>query len=147
MKRVNDLLEELAAVEELTANDIDRIFSEHHARMSERNGEESSPHRWRIATLRNAYHRYTDDTYPPLAPGEIVVWKAGLRNRGVPSYGEPAIVVDVFDNSVEKMVEHRGQAISLDIIDIVIGTYDEDGDFLLVCTDSQRLERWDGEPA
>ena len=144
MKTIDGILKELS---ELTDNDIDRIFSEHHARMSFRSGgndEEPSPHRWRIAALRDAYTRYTADA-DPLAPGDIVLWKSGLRNRGLPKYGEPAIVMETFDHAVEKMIEHGGQAIGIDLIDTVIGAYDDDGDFLMACTDSQRLERWTRE--
>jgi hypothetical protein len=30
-------------------------------------------------------------------PGDIITWKPGLKNRKIPAYGEPVVVIEVFD--------------------------------------------------
>lgn len=39
--------------------------------------------------------RYHDHT--PLKPGDVVVWKDGMKDRKFPDYGEECMVLDVFE--------------------------------------------------
>jgi len=35
-----------------------------------------------------------------LEPGQLIVWKQGLKNRTYPAYGQPAIVIEILDEPV-----------------------------------------------
>ena len=80
-----------------------------------------------------------------LAPGELVRWKPGLRNKRLPQYGDPAIVIDVL---AEPVVDNQYAADTpyfRERLDVVLGVVDEDEDFVAFHFDSARFEAFDGE--
>jgi hypothetical protein len=47
------------------------------------------------AVLRDRYRLLT--TAHRFAPGDLVTWKPGLKNKRHPHYGQPAVVIEVLD--------------------------------------------------
>ena len=80
---------------------------------------------------------------PPesLKPGQIVQWKPGMKNKRIPDYGEPAIVMEVlslpiFDtDSFDAGTKYFREPLSL-----ILGIHDPDGDFALFHYDGRRFE-------
>jgi hypothetical protein len=76
--------------------------------------------------------------------GQFVVWKAGLKNRKFPDYGEPCIVTHVlpapiFDPSEPSAAGPYFQ----EPLNLVIGVFHED-DFVEYRMDGRHLEPIDG---
>jgi hypothetical protein len=75
-------------------------------------------------------------------PGDLVQWKPGMRNKKIPAYGSPVIVVDVlaspvFDDS------RSGTPVWHEPLDVRLGliyTLDDDRDFDVYYFDSRRFE-------
>lgn len=57
----------------------------------------------RAAALADALARYQKAN--TFKPGDLVVWKPGLRNKQAPVYGEPAIIVEVFETPLRDASE------------------------------------------
>ena len=75
-------------------------------------------------------------------PKQLVRWKQGLKNKGLPEYNEPAIVWEVlseprFDNAE---AHGAGSPYFNEPLDIVLAVMDEDDDFILLHYDSRRFE-------
>lgn len=49
-----------------------------------------------VAHLRELMREYKSQPKHPLEVGDLVVYKPGMANMNVPTYGRPAILVDVF---------------------------------------------------
>ena len=72
--------------------------------------------------------------------GEFVVWKAGLKNRSKPEYGEPAIVTGVYPSPIADQSEaHSGSPYYREPLSLVIGVYYED-DLVESHVDGRRFE-------
>lgn len=88
-------------------------------------------------------HRHT------FAPGDLVSWKPGLRNRRFPRYGRPAVVVEVLAQPVLDDAKDSGDAYFREPLDIVLGMFIEKGpqrgDFLTWHVDSRRFQPWQPE--
>ena len=76
-------------------------------------------------------------------PGQIVRWKAGMKNKKRPAYGEPAIVVEALTSPVFDPEQEAGSAYFREPLDIILGVIDVDGDFSLWHFDSKRFETSD----
>jgi hypothetical protein len=77
------------------------------------------------------------------AAKQFVRWKEGMKNRKRPAYGEPAIVVQVLEESVRDMQgeTEAGSPYFREPLDLVIGLLgEEDNEFLLFHVDSRRFE-------
>jgi hypothetical protein len=73
--------------------------------------------------------------------GAILQWKQGLRNRGIPEYGQPAIVMDAsFEPIILDEAEFKGRPVCMERLDIQIGVVDEHGGLETIHVDSRRLE-------
>lgn len=77
-----------------------------------------------------------------LRAGQIVKWKPGLQNKRLPSYGDPAIVLEVLDDPVVDNSNTAGGPYFREKLDVVLGVIDPDGDFLGFHFDSRRFEPW-----
>lgn len=118
----------------------------------------------KLAILRelidNAYHDKT--TKPKLSPdmvrdileermnayfkeysfkiGDCVKWKEGLKNKTIPEYGQPCIVMDIVNPPLFDKESSSGSPYFNEELDIKVGIVDEDDDFMIFYLDSKRLE-------
>ena len=99
------------------------------------------------AMLRDRYHQLKEIQYT-LRPGMVVTWKPGLKNRRIPAYGKPGIVVSVLETPVFDG-EESGSTYFREPLDIVIGVFldsgEHRGDFYVFHTSSERYQPWHGE--
>lgn len=70
------------------------------------------------------------------APGDLVTWKPGLKNRRVDG---PMIVVEVLDTPVLAELNESGSPYFREVLDLKIGIVDTDADFLIFHMGSNRL--------
>jgi hypothetical protein len=75
--------------------------------------------------------------------GQFVKWKAGLKNRKFPDYGEPEIVTDVLPSAIFDPGEATsGSPYFQEPLTFVLGIYKDD-EFLEFRLDSRRFEPFD----
>ena len=91
-----------------------------------------------VEVLRANYERYgAKETF---RPGQLVVWKNGLKNRKRPVEGEPGIVIEVLEQPVfDSEQGDAGSPYFRESLDIRIGVLDEDEEFLIFHYDSRRF--------
>jgi hypothetical protein len=94
------------------------------------------------AVLRERYRALTQPQR--FAPGDLVTWKPGLKNRRGPCYGRPAVVVEVLDTPVWDTERDSGSTYFREPLDCVLGViWDEDpgrGEFVTFHYDSRRFQ-------
>lgn len=74
-------------------------------------------------------------------PGQIVQWKSGMKNKIMPKYGEPTIVLEVLNPPVlADDKELDGTSLYREPLNLVLGIHDVDGDFLTFHYDGRRFE-------
>ena len=84
------------------------------------------------------------DRHHDFRKGQFVVWKAGLKNRKFPEYGEPCIVTNVLPAPVfDPSESSAGRPYFLEPLTLVIGVFHED-DFVEYRMDGRRLEPVEG---
>lgn len=93
-----------------------------------------------LLRLRELYSRFAE-TYD-FHLGDLVQWKDGLKNKRLPAYRQPAIVVETLDVPVRDPKD-AGSAYFREPLDFVLGVVDTDGDFLLFHFDKRRFEPFD----
>ena len=71
------------------------------------------------AVLRERYRLLT--TRHRFAPGELVTWKPGLKNKRHPRYGQPAVVIGVLDSPILDREDEAGSAYFREPLDLVLG--------------------------
>jgi hypothetical protein len=75
-----------------------------------------------------------------LQEGQIVRWKAGMKNRNYPEYGEEVIVTEVLENPLIDHTEREsGSPYFREPLSIKIGEFVE-GDFVEFHVDGRRFE-------
>ena len=72
--------------------------------------------------------------------GDFVKWKSGLKNKKLPHYNQPAIIVELLDQPVYDTEKDSGSTYFREPLDIVIGLLDPDNNFLLFHCDRRRFE-------
>ena len=75
--------------------------------------------------------------------GQLVKWKAGLKNRATPAYNEAAVVREVKAAPVYDTCEQgrcAGSPYFGEPLTVVLGIFDPDGDFLEYRVDERRFE-------
>jgi hypothetical protein len=75
-------------------------------------------------------------------PKQLVRWKQGLKNKGVPEYNEPAIVWQVlpephFDTA---NAQRAGTSYYHEPLDLVLAVMDKDDNFVMHYYNSRRFE-------
>lgn len=94
------------------------------------------------AVLRERHRALTQPQH--FAPGDLVTWKPGLKNRRGPRYGRPAVVVEVLDTPVWDTERDSGSTYFREPLDCVLGViWDEDpgrGEFVTFHYDSRRFQ-------
>ncbi len=71
---------------------------------------------------------------------QLVRWKQGLKNKGLPEYNEPAIVWEILDAPRFDNEHGAGTPYFHEPLDIILAVMDEDDDFVLFHFDSRRFE-------
>ncbi|MFP4280762.1 MAG: hypothetical protein ACLFQI_12290 [Halochromatium sp.] len=59
----------------------------------------------------------------PFKPGDLVCWKPGLKNRRVPAYGTPAVVLEVLDPPIPDSERESGSAYFREPLSLVLGLF------------------------
>lgn len=75
---------------------------------------------------------------------QLVKWKPGLKNKKLPKEGQPAIVLEVLEETLEQVERDPGSPYFREPLDIVLGVIDEDGDFMTFHFDKRRFEPYNG---
>jgi hypothetical protein len=99
---------------------------------------------------RNNDHGRPAFPEPPVchtfAPGDLVVWKRGMKNHRVPAHGEPAVVLEVLATPVLDTEKDSGYTYFREPLDLVLGLFIDEGacrgEFLAWHFDSRRFELW-----
>ena len=96
------------------------------------------------AVLRERYRLLT--TAHRFAPGDLVTWKPGLKNKRHPHYGQPAVVIEVLDTPVLDREDEAGSTYFREPLDLVLGLiWDSDpgrGELISFHYDSRRFQPW-----
>ena len=89
----------------------------------------------------NALVERWNDFGPPsnFAPGTLVTWKDGLKNRNFPELNTAGIVVEMADEPMLDPEVATGSTYYRDRLDVLVGYLDSDDDFLWYWSDSRRL--------
>lgn len=91
--------------------------------------------------LQQAYVRFSQ-SYPSFAPGTIVRWKPGMKNKKRPKLDEPVIVVETLATPIFDTENDPGSPYFYEPLDVVVGMLDDDNDLVCWHLDSRRLEPW-----
>ena len=73
------------------------------------------------------------------APGDLVVWKAGLKNRSRPDYEERMVVVEILDPPMYSNEDGVGSAYFRERLDLIGGVLDSEQELVLYHFDSRRF--------
>jgi len=74
-------------------------------------------------------------------PGDIVQWKAGLKNKRLPEIDQLAVVVEMLPVPVTDQDKGASGSYFLEPLDMKLGIIDEDGDFTIFHYDSRRFTK------
>jgi len=83
-------------------------------------------------------------------PGDLVMWKEGLRNKLSPLRGEPAIVLEVLESPLYDVNAPADSSAFLEPLDISLGVIKYEGDtgsLIVFHFDSRRFQPYDGNLA
>jgi hypothetical protein len=79
------------------------------------------------------------------APGQLVRWKKGLKNRMTPAYGEPLVVIRNLQAPVfDPAINDSGNPYFREPLTLIAGELAEDGGFFCYHYDARRLEPYRG---
>lgn len=97
-----------------------------------------------LAARCRAFHeRHT------FAVGDLVTWKPGLKNRRMPRYDQPAVVMDVLDQPVFDGERESGNSYFNEPLDLVLGLFMDSGpargELLTWHFDARRFQPWTRE--
>ena len=95
-----------------------------------------------VAPLTTLFESYT--TAYELAPGMLVTWKPGLKNRKRPHANEPAVIISLLDSPIFGNTDESGSSYFREPLDLVAGII-EDEKFLIFHFDSRRFMPFSSE--
>jgi len=73
--------------------------------------------------------------------GDLVKWKEGLKNKKRPYPNQPAVVVQLLENPlIDRVGEDAGSPYYREPLDIILGLFDDDDEFLMFYYDKRRFE-------
>ena len=91
--------------------------------------------------LSDAYSKITNGAENKLKAGKLAQWKKGLKNKRMPRYGEPAIVLEILAEPVIDEENGGGSSYFREPLNLILGFIDEDdGDFVIFHYDKRRFE-------
>ena len=88
----------------------------------------------KIEKLKAAQALYAEKN--EFSVGQIVTWKDGMRNR---NHDGPFVVAEVINPPLRDQRGESGSAYYRENLDILLGTFDRDGDFVFYHFDSARM--------
>jgi hypothetical protein len=97
------------------------------------------------ARLTSLYARLTNGRECELRPGMLAVWKPGLKNKLVPAYGQPTIVVEKLDVPIFDPDRDGGSCYFREPLNLLLAVIEKDGDFIVWHFDARRFEPWEGD--
>jgi len=74
-------------------------------------------------------------------PGDLVQWKAGLKNKRLPALDQLAVVVDMLPVPITDEDKGSSGSYFLEPLDMKLGMVDDDGDFVIFHYDSRRFTK------
>ena len=92
-----------------------------------------------LKSLRQYYEEFVSNDRE-IAKGDFVVWKEGFKNKSLPKYGQPAIVIDILDQPLFDNNKDAGSPYFNEPLDVVLGFFDTDKDFMLYHFDRRRFK-------
>ncbi len=72
--------------------------------------------------------------------GDIVKWKPYLKNRTIPDYEEPMIVLEILENPIFDKEEGPNSSYYNEPLDIILGIIDEEDEFISLHFDSRKIQ-------
>lgn len=75
--------------------------------------------------------------------GDIVKWKPNLKNRAMPEYEEPMIVLELLKDPIFDNQDGPGSTYFNEPLDIVLGIIADDDEFISFYFDSRRVQPFD----
>ena len=75
------------------------------------------------------------------AVGDLVRWKPGLRNRNIPVYGAPCVVMEVLDPPLIEEGLNAGSTYFREPITLKLAIVDEDEELVFFHFDGNRFEK------
>ena len=93
--------------------------------------------------LRTLYERLTNGRERDLCPGQLAMWKPGLKNRRFPRYGEAAMVVELLDPPLIDHEVEAGSPYYREPLNLLLGLLYRDGDFLVYHFDRRRFQPYE----
>lgn len=110
-------------------------------------GEQFEVERKRCGALTALYERLNNGHERRLLPGMLAQWKAGLKNRKHPDYGEPVVVLEVLSPPLIDASFESGSAYFREPLGIVVGLLDDDFGLSAMYADACRFEPYAGPGA
>lgn len=74
--------------------------------------------------------------------GDLVCWKAHMRNLPLPKYSAPAVVVAIDVKPSDPAQSELMHSPVVTRVDMYIGVIDGSGDFVVLEADSSRFDKW-----
>lgn len=129
----------MSNLDDLTRMFLEQTLSEKLAEQREAQENEGDDYPVQVQKLRKIYGSfYLDRDYDV---GDIVVWKDGLKNRKLPSYGQPAIVVEFLDECKYAEEEETGSMYFHEPLNVRLGFIGPDGDFVSYLFDARKFRK------
>lgn len=95
-----------------------------------------------IQELKKSYEAYISNE--SLSTGDIVSWKTGMRNRTLPNYRQPAIVIERLQYPIFDESQNAGSQYFHEPLDLRVGFLDDNNQFVTYFYDSRRFEKYRG---
>ncbi len=97
----------------------------------------------RQSILRKRVASYLQPSPTPIKAGDAIVWKEGLKNRRLPEYGAPIIVVEVIDPPILDDEKSTASTYFREPLTIRAAALDEDDEMMMWHFDGSRFELYD----
>lgn len=95
-----------------------------------------------IQVLKRSYETYISNE--SLSTGDVVSWKPGMRNRTLPNYRQPAIVIEKLQYPIFDESQNAGSQYFHEPLDLRVGFLDDNNQFVTYFYDSRRFEKYRG---
>lgn len=95
-----------------------------------------------IQELKKSYEAYISNE--SLSTGDVVSWKPGMRNRTLPNYRQPAIVIEKLQYPIFDDSQNAGSQYFHEPLDLWVGFLDDNNQFVIYFYDSHRFEKYRG---